>query len=100
MDVTRVEPLGLFEVRLALLPLASSPCHIGERFKNATVIGQELICLLKVTPRSVVILQAGVVILSLSPHGLAQIGLKSVSGFGRLPRPFAEVGRWLNNLLM
>ena len=55
-DITRVKPLGLVEVSLALVPLASSARDIGQRFGNPAVIGQNLTRLLKVTHSGVVIL--------------------------------------------
>ena len=76
VNIARVEPLGFVEVRLAPLPLASPSCDVGQRFRNAAVIGQELTCLLKVTHRGVVILQASVVVIALSQQRLAEIGLK------------------------
>ena len=42
--------------------------------------------------------QARVVVISLSQYGLAEIGLKSESGFGRLPCLFTESDRWLKSL--
>ena len=57
-NVARVEPLGFVEVRLAPVPLASPSRDIGQRFRNPAAIRQELTCLLKVTHRGVVILQA------------------------------------------
>ena len=41
-NVARVEPLGFVEVRLALVPLASPPREIGQRFRNPAAIRQEL----------------------------------------------------------
>src|SRR5512132_2339791 len=99
MKVARVEPLGFVEVRLAPVPLASPPLYIGQRFKNPTAIGQELACLFKVTHRSVVVLQAGVVVISLGMQCLAEIRLKSEGGFGCLPCLFTEGDRWLKSLV-
>src|SRR5215831_13393638 len=99
MKVARVKPLGFVEVPLASVPLASSPLQIGQRFKNPAAIWQELACLLKVTHRGVVILQAGVVVISLGMQCLAEIGLKSEGGFGCLPRLFSEGDRWLKSLV-
>ena len=76
-NVARVEPLGFVEVALASVPLASSPLDISQGFRNPTAIGQKRSCLLKVTHRRVVILQAGVVVIALGMDGLAQIGLKT-----------------------
>ena len=98
IDVARVEPLGFVEVRLAPVPLASPPRDIGQRFRNPAAIRQKLTCLLKVTHCGVVILQAGVVVRSLSQYGLAEIRLKSERGFGCLPCLFTQRGRWLKNL--
>ncbi len=39
VSVARVEPLGFVEVRLALVPLASPSCDVGQRFRDAAVIG-------------------------------------------------------------
>ena len=72
VDVARVEALGFVEVRLAPVPLASPPREIGQRFRNPAAIGQKRTCLLKVTHRGVVILQAGVVVIALGQHGLAR----------------------------
>src|SRR5437870_9521714 len=94
-NVAWVEPLSFVEIRLAPVPLASPARDIGQRFRNPAAIGQELTCLLKVTHRGVVILEAGVVIISLGPHGLAEVGLKSERGFGCQPRLFTEGGCWL-----
>ena len=66
VGIARVEPLGFVEVRLAPLPLAAPSCDVGQRFWDAAVIGQELTCLLKITYRGVVILQATVVVIALS----------------------------------
>ena len=46
--------------------------------------------MLEVTHRTVVVLQAGVVIETLGKYSLAKIGLQSNSGFGRLPCFFTE----------
>src|SRR5256886_5726643 len=92
--VARIEPLGFVEVRLAPVPLASPPRDIGQRFRNPAAVGQELMCLLKVTHRGVVIFQASVVIFTLGQYSLAQIGLKSESGFGSLACLFPERDRW------
>ena len=48
--------------------------------------------------RGVVILQAGVVVISLGQEGLAEIGLKSERGFGCLPRLFTQREGWLKTL--
>src|SRR5207248_5084403 len=97
LDVARVQPLGFVEVRLAPVQLASPPLQKRQRLKNPAAIRQELTCLLKVTHRGVVISQAGVVVISLGQYGLAEIGLKSEGGFGRLPCLFAEGDRWLKS---
>src|SRR6266704_2620737 len=99
VKVARVEPLGFVEVRLAPVPLASPPLQIGQRFKNPAAIWQELACLLKVTHRGVVILQAGVVVISLGMQSLAEIGLKSQRDFGCLPCLFTQGDRWLKSLV-
>src|SRR6266446_502859 len=98
LNVARVEPLGFVEVRLAPVPLASPACDIGQRLRNLAAIRQELTCLLKVTHRGVVILQAGVVVKSLGMQRLAEIGLKSERGFGCLPCLFTQGDRWLKSL--
>src|SRR3989475_1738321 len=97
VTVARVEPLGLIEVRFAPVPLASPPRDIGQRFRNPAAIRQELTCLLKVTHRGVVILQAAVVVISLGHYGLAEVGLKTERGFGCLSYLFAEGDRWLKS---
>ena len=97
VNIARVEPLGFVEVRLALVPLASPPLDIGQRFRNPAAIGQELTCLLKVTHRRVVILEAGVVVIALGMDGLTEIGLKTERGFGCLPCLFTEGDRWLKS---
>src|SRR5512133_3650523 len=99
MKVAWIEPLGFVEVRLAPVPLASPPLQIGQRFKNPAAIRQELACLLKVTHSGVVILQAGVVVISLGMQCLAEIGLKSQRGFGCLPCLFTQGDRWLKSLV-
>src|SRR5947208_7051365 len=38
VDVARVETLGFVKVRLAPVPLALSPCNIGQRFWNPAAI--------------------------------------------------------------
>src|SRR5712691_3691198 len=75
LNVARVEPLSFVEVRLAPIPLASSSCDISEQLRNPATIRQQLACLLKVTHRSVVILQAIVVIIAFGQDGLAEVGL-------------------------
>src|ERR1700757_4611242 len=87
-NVAGVEPLGFVKVRLALLPLASPARDIGERFRNPAAIWEKRTCLLKVTHGRVVILEAGVVIIALSPYSLAEVGLKSERSFGGLSRLF------------
>src|SRR5213596_4296898 len=94
-NIARIQPFRFVEVRLAPVPLASPACDIGERFRNPAAIGQELTCLLIVTHRGVVILQTGVVVISLGHYGLAEIGLKSERRFGCLPRLFTEGDGWL-----
>src|SRR5439155_1528052 len=90
VNVARVEPLGLVEIGFAPIPLAASPIDIGQRLRNPAAIRKELTCLLKVTHSGVVILQTGVVILSLCQYSLAEIGLKSECCFGCLPCLFTE----------
>ena len=75
VNIAWVELLGFVELRLALLPIASPPFDVGQRLRNPTVIGQKLICLLKVSHRSAVVFQAGVVIKTLGEYSLAKIGL-------------------------
>src|SRR6266478_8451400 len=94
-DVARVESLSLVEIHLAPLPLASPALDIGQRFRNPAAIRQKLTCLLKVTHRRVVILQASVVVIALGQYGLAEIGLKRESGFGCLPSLFTQGDRRL-----
>src|SRR5262249_52122171 len=96
-DVARVEPLGLIEIRLAPVPLASPSRDRGQRCRNLAAIGQESLCLLEVTDRGVVIPKTCVVIVSFGQYRLAEIGLKSESGFGCLPRLFAQGGCRLKN---
>ena len=98
VNIAWVEFLGVVKVRLALVPVAASAFDIRQGLGDTTVIGQKLICLLKVFHRSVVVLQTGVVIETHGKYGLAKIGLQSKSGFGRLPRFFAEGGGWLKTL--
>src|SRR5438034_3419708 len=97
VDVAGVKPFSFVEVCFAFVPLTSPPRDIGQRFRNQAAIGQELTCLLKVTHRSVVILQARVVVLALGQYGLTQFGLKSECGFGCLPRLFTQSSRWLKS---
>src|SRR5204862_8046571 len=94
-NIARIEPLSFVEVGFAPLPLASPPCDIGQRLRNLAAIRQELTCLLKVMHRGVVIFQAGVVVVSLGQHGLAEIGLESERGFSCLSGLFAEGNSWL-----
>src|SRR5437870_12856384 len=49
VNVARIEPLGLVEIRLTPVPLASSPRDIGQRCRNLAAIREERTCLLKVT---------------------------------------------------
>src|SRR5260370_42034259 len=42
VHVARVETLGFVEIRLALVPLASPPRDIGQRFRNCAAILQKL----------------------------------------------------------
>src|SRR5215470_15831613 len=51
-NVARVEPLGLVEIRLAPILLASSPRDRRQQRRNLAAIRQELTCLFKVTHRS------------------------------------------------
>ncbi len=97
VNVARVQPLGFVEVRLAPVPLASPPRDISERFRNPAAIRQELTRLLKVTHRSVVILQAAVVVISLGIQRLAEIGLKRERGFRCLSCLFTQGDRWLKS---
>src|ERR1700731_3941157 len=98
VDVARIEPLGLVEVRLAPLPLAAPPRDRGQQRRNLAAVRQELTCLLKVTHRGVVILQAGVVVIALGQQRLAEIRLKSERGFGCLPGLATQGDRWLKTL--
>src|SRR4029450_6618225 len=66
VNIARVEPLGLVEIRLAPVPLAAPPRDRGEQRRNLAAVRQELTCLFKVTHRGVVILQTGGVVIS---HG-------------------------------
>src|SRR5438105_12250822 len=96
-NIARVEPLSFVEVGLAPVPLTSPACNVGQRFRNLAAIRQKLTCLFKVTHRSLVILQAGVVVISLGNYGLAEIGLKGERGFSCLTHLFTERGRWLKS---
>src|SRR5215813_10245163 len=95
--MSRVEPFGFVEIRLATIPLALPPRDIGQRLRNPAAIRQKLTCLLKVTHGGVVILQTGVVIITLGHQGFAEIGLKSERGFRFLPYLFTEGGRRLKS---
>ena len=75
-NIARVKPLGFVEVRFAGVPLTAPSGDIGQRLGDAAVIGEELTCLLKITCRSVVILQAGVVVIALSHQRFAETRLK------------------------
>ena len=100
VNVARVEPLGLVEIRLALVPLAAPARDRGQQRRNLAAIRQELTRLLKVTHRGVVILQTGVVVIALGKQRLAEIGLKSERGFGCLPCLFTQGDSWFKSLLM
>src|SRR5262249_21906234 len=95
LHVARVEPLGFVEVSFALLPMAAPALELGKRLRNPAAIRQERTGLLKVTRSGVVVLQAGVVVITLGMHGLAKIGLKTERRFGGLPCLFAEGDCWL-----
>src|SRR5262249_40025186 len=95
VNVTRIEPLRFVETRLALIPPALPTCHVGEVFRDAAAIREELTRLLEKTRAGVVILQASVVIIALGQDGLAEIGLKPEGSFGGLPCFFPQSGRWL-----
>ena len=97
VNVARIEPLGLVEVGLALVPLASPPIDVGKRFRNLTAIGQKRTRLLEITLRSAIIFQASVVVKALGQYGLAEIRLKRKRGFGCLPRLFTQNERWLKS---
>ena len=56
VNVTWIEFLSFVEISVALVPVASPSLDISEGLRNATVIGQKLVCLLKVLNRSVVVL--------------------------------------------
>ena len=75
VNIARVEFLRFVEIRLALIPVTSPPFDISQRQRNTTIIRQKLVCLLKVFHRSVVVLQARVVIKALCEHSFAKIGL-------------------------
>src|SRR2546430_11298849 len=49
VDIARVEPLGLVEIRLASVPLTAPPRDRGQQRRNLAAVRQELTCLLKVT---------------------------------------------------
>ena len=95
VNVAWIELLGFVEVGLALVPIAAPSLDVRQRLRNLTVVRQKPICLLEIIDRSVVVLQAGIVIKALGEYGLAKIGLKSQCGFGCLPRFFAKDGGWL-----
>src|SRR5262245_34963696 len=94
-NIARIEALSLVEVDLALFPLASPARDIGQRFRNLAAVRQKLTRLFKVMHRRVVILEAGVVVVSLRQYGLAEIGLKSERCFSGLSCLSAERFRWL-----
>ena len=100
VNIARVEPLGLVEIRLAPVPLAAPPRDIGQQLRNLAAVGQELTCLFKVTHCGVVIFQTSVVVISFGQHGLAKVGLKSERGFGCLPCLFTQGDSWLKTLVM
>src|SRR5438105_14786144 len=54
-NIARVEPLGFVEVRLAPVPLALPPCHIGEQFRNPARIRPQRPGFFEVTHRRLVI---------------------------------------------
>src|SRR5262249_35975592 len=96
VNVARVESFSFVEIGLALIPLASSACDIGKVFRDPAAIRKELTRLLEITRAIVVLLQAGVMIIALGQHGLAQIGLKRERGFGRLSCFLPQRGGRLN----
>ena len=98
VNVARIELLSVVEIRLALFPVTSPPFNIGKSLRNPAVIRQKLVCLFKILHCGVIILQAGVMIKALGKYSLAKIGLQAKSGFGCLPRFFAESSGWLKTL--
>src|SRR5262249_21660021 len=88
---------GLVKVHLTPIPLSLSSRDISERFRNPAAIWQELARLVKVTHRSVVILQAGIMIEALGQDGFAKVGLKGESLVGCLPCLFPQGVRWLQS---
>src|SRR5207248_7798665 len=97
-NIARVKPLGLVEIGLALIPLTSPARDIGQQFRNLASVGQELRCLLEITYRSVVILEAGVVVMPLGQYSLSKVRLKSECSLGCLPGLFSQSKRWLKTL--
>src|SRR4051794_6891561 len=95
--IPHVEPLGLVEIELALVPLAAPSSYVSKRFRDTAVIGEKLACLLKIADGRVVILQATVVVIASGQHRLAELGLKSQRRFGCLPGFLTKGGRALNN---
>src|SRR5262249_39867849 len=91
-------PLGFIEVRFASVPLALPTRDNSERCRNLTAIRQQPLRLFKITHRSVIILEAGIVIVSLRVQCLTEIGLKNEGGFCRPPCLIAERSCWFKNL--
>src|SRR5215472_1819501 len=84
-DVARVESLGFIEIRFAPVPLAAPARDHRERLKNAAAIREKLMRLFKVAHRGIVILQAGIMIITFGMERLAEVRLESQRGFGSLP---------------
>src|SRR5450432_1296782 len=85
INAARVKPLGFVEVRLALVPPPLPPRGVGQQFRNAAAIRQELACLLIVMLGTFVILLTGVMIIPFGQYRLAEVRLKSKRSFGRPP---------------
>jgi hypothetical protein len=96
-NITRVEPLSFVEIRLTAVPLIPSAFEVSKRLRNSAAVWQRVTRLLEVTRSSVVILQAGIAIVTHRHESLAEVRLKGQRGFGCLPCFFAKRARWLQS---
>ncbi len=86
VSIPWIQSLSLDEVGFTPVPLTLSPRDISERFRNPAAIREKRTGPFKETHRNAVILEAGIVIITLGMQSLTEVGFESERGSGCLPR--------------
>src|SRR4029077_14714212 len=88
--VTRVKPISFLKISFALVPFTTTPRNVGQHLGDLTGVWEELLRLLKIAQRSVVVLEAGIIIVAFAVHRLTKLWLQGKGSLGSAPGFLAQ----------